>query len=49
MSMALARKDSEIALIKSEQNTEVKIADVYARLKGDLLTLERNQNAWNTQ
>lgn len=44
----LARKDSEIALLKSEQNTEVKIADVYARLKGDLLTLERNQNDWNT-
>lgn len=49
MSMELAKKDSEIALIKSEQNTEVKIADVYARLKGDLLTLERNQNTWNTQ
>lgn len=28
----LARKDSEIALLKSEQNTEVKIADVYERL-----------------
>ena len=25
-------KDSEIALLKSEQNTEVKIADVYERL-----------------
>lgn len=49
MSMALAKKDSEIALLKSEQNTEIKIADVYARLKGDLLTMERGQNAWNTQ
>lgn len=49
MSQELAKKDSEIALLKSEQNTEVKIADVYARLKGDLLTLERGQNAWNTQ
>lgn len=28
----LARKDSEIALLKSEQNTEIKIADVYERL-----------------
>lgn len=28
----LAKKDSEIALLKSEQNTEVKIADVYDRL-----------------
>lgn len=46
-SQEIARKDSEIALLKSEQNTEVKIADVYARLKGDLLTLERGQNAWN--
>ena len=32
MAMKLAAKDSEIALIKSEQNTEVKIADVYERL-----------------
>lgn len=32
MSMALAAKDSEIALLKSEQNTEVKIADVYERI-----------------
>lgn len=28
----IARKDSEIALLKSEQNTEIKIADVYERL-----------------
>ena len=28
----LAQKDSEIALLKSEQNTEVKIADVYERI-----------------
>lgn len=46
-SQELARKDSEIALLKSEQNTEVKIADVYSRLKGDLLALERGQNDWN--
>lgn len=48
-SQELARKDAEIALLKSEQNTEVKIADVYARLKGDMLTMERNQSAWNSQ
>ncbi len=28
----IARKDSEIALLRSEQNTENKIADVYERL-----------------
>lgn len=28
----LAQKDSEIALLKSEQNTEIKIADVYERI-----------------
>lgn len=28
----ISAKDSEIALLKSEQNTEIKIADVYERL-----------------
>lgn len=28
----IARKDAEIALLKSEQNTEIKIADVYERI-----------------
>lgn len=32
MERRLANKDSEIALLKSEQNTEIKIADVYERL-----------------
>lgn len=32
MAQRIAAKDSEIALLKSEQNTEVKIADVYERL-----------------
>lgn len=32
MAMRIAAKDSEIALLKSEQNTEVKIADVYERI-----------------
>lgn len=44
----IGRKDSEIALLKSEQNTEIKIADVYSRLKGDLLTMERQQNDVNS-
>ena len=47
MAITLAQKDSEIALLKSEQNTEVKIADVYERLKRDMLTMERNQNEFN--
>ena len=45
----LAQKDNEISLLKSESNTEVKVADVYARLKGDMLAMERNQHDWNTQ
>lgn len=49
MAQKLNAKDCEIALLKSEQNTEVKIADVYAKLKGDMLTMERNQSAWNSQ
>jgi hypothetical protein len=32
LAMRIAAKDSEIALLKSEQNTENKIADVYERL-----------------
>lgn len=32
MAMRIAAKDSEIALLKSEQNTEVKIADVYEKV-----------------
>lgn len=32
LAMRIAAKDSEIALLKSEQNTETKIADVYERL-----------------
>ena len=40
----IAAKDSEIALLKSEQNTEVKIADVYERLDRQIRTLERTVN-----
>lgn len=43
----IGSKDSEIALLKSEQNTEIKIADVYSRLKADLNAYENQQNAVN--
>lgn len=39
----IASKDSEIALLKSEQNTEVKIADVYERIMTRVNTNERAQ------
>lgn len=39
----IAAKDSEIALLKSEQNTEVKIADVYERVMNKVLANERDQ------
>lgn len=40
----ISSQESEIALLKSEQNTEVKIADVYERLEKQVLDLERAQN-----
>lgn len=43
----LARKDSEIALLKSEQNTEVKIADVYDRLITRINLDRQAQSDWN--
>lgn len=43
----LARKDSEIALLKSEQNTEVKIADVYERIMTRVNADQRAQADWN--
>lgn len=45
----IGRKDAEIALLKSEQNTEVKIADVYERLITRINADQREQTAWNTQ
>lgn len=45
----IARKDSEIALLKSEQDTETKIADVYERLITRINADQRNQSEWNTQ
>lgn len=43
----LGKKDSEIALLKSEQNTEIKIADVYDRLVTKINQNQRDQDAWN--
>jgi hypothetical protein len=43
----LAKKDSEIALLKSEQNTEVKIADVYDRLITKINANQLAQAEWN--
>lgn len=46
-SQELAKKDSEIALLKSEQNTEVKIADVYDRLITKINANQQAQAEWN--
>lgn len=45
----IAAKDSEIALLKSEQNTEVKIADVYERVMNKVLANERDQAKVNSE
>lgn len=45
----LAKKDSEISLLKSEQNTEVKIADVYDRLVTKINANYKEQSDWNAQ
>lgn len=47
MAMKLAAKDSELALVRSEQNTEVKMTEVYERLASRLLADERSQADWN--
>lgn len=54
MQQQLAHKDSEIALLKSEQNTEIKIADVYERLitrinadKNEQQKINTEQAVWN--
>lgn len=47
MAQALAAKDSEIALLKSEQNTEIKIADVYERIMTRVNADQRAQADWN--
>ncbi len=45
----LMAKDQEIAILKSEQNTEVKIADVYERVMTRVNADKREQDAWNAQ
>lgn len=45
----LAQKDSEIALLKSEQNTEIKIADVYERIITRVNADKAEQAAINQQ
>lgn len=47
MAMTIAGKDSEIATLKSEQNTEVKIADVYERLITRINADRNAQMDWN--
>ena len=49
LSMKLAAKDSELALVKSEQNTEVKIADVYERIMTKVNANQREQDAINRE
>lgn len=48
-SRIISAKDAEIALLKSEQNTEIKIADVYERLITRINADQKEQSAWNTQ
>ena len=45
----LMAKDQEIALLKSEQNTEIKIADVYERVMTRVNADKKEQDAWNAQ
>lgn len=45
----LMAKDQEIAILKSEQNTEIKIADVYERIMTSVNADRRDQDAWNAQ
>lgn len=45
----LMAKDQEIAILKSEQNAEIKMADVYERIMTRVNADKREQDAWNTQ
>ena len=47
MGQELAKKDSQIALLQSEQNTEIKIADVYERIMTRVNSDAREQATWN--
>ncbi|MCQ2513121.1 MAG: hypothetical protein MJ092_07050 [Lachnospiraceae bacterium] len=45
----LMTKDQEIAILKSEQNTEIKIAEVYERVMKRVNEDRDHQQAWNAQ
>ena len=47
MAQELAKKDSELALLQSEQNTEVKIADVFERVMTRVNSDRNEQLQWN--
>lgn len=49
LAQKLNAKDCEIALLKSEQNTEIKIADVYERIMTRVNADAKNQSDWNAQ
>lgn len=44
---SISAKDSEIAILKSENFTNEKLADVYSRLKADMNAMDREQRDWN--
>ena len=47
MAMKIAERDNTISLLRSEQNTEVKIADVYARIMEKVNANQKEQADWN--
>lgn len=47
MQNKLMEKDREIAILTSEQNTEIKIADVYERVMTKVNQNQRDQADWN--
>lgn len=49
LTQEIANKDARIALLESEQHTEVKIADVYERIMTKVNENEKEQQRWNAQ
>ncbi len=47
MQNKLMEKDREIAILTSEQNTEIKIADVYERVMAKVNQNQKDQSDWN--
>lgn len=47
MQNKLMEKDREIAILTSEQNTEIKIADVYERVMAKVNQNQKEQSDWN--